>query len=253
MTAEAAIWQDVEFGSYTADLPLWEELASRGNGLVLELGAGSGRVALHLAGTGNQVLAIEREPNLVEELRRRAFDEDPLSLVPLAMDIAAKDDQWLAVVANSDGPTSPGLAIAPLHVIQQIPPDNRSTALRNIARNLSRGALLAAAIVDESSLLEGGLEGDRVPDMREVDGWVYSSEPLWVQVDERQLKTRRLRKRVSPAGEIERSVHDDLLHRLSPEELEEEARAAGFTPAGRRSIESGPAEADSLVVLLEAS
>ena len=35
---EAAIWQEVEFGSYGADLPLWTELAEAADGPVLELG-----------------------------------------------------------------------------------------------------------------------------------------------------------------------------------------------------------------------
>ncbi len=30
-----SIWQEVEFGSYEADLPLWEELASACDGPVL--------------------------------------------------------------------------------------------------------------------------------------------------------------------------------------------------------------------------
>jgi tRNA G46 methylase TrmB len=47
-----AIWHDVECGSYQADLPLWEELAQRAQGAVLELGCGTGRVALHLARRG---------------------------------------------------------------------------------------------------------------------------------------------------------------------------------------------------------
>ena len=59
--SEAAAWQQVEFGSYAADLPLWVELAGQAEGPVLELGAGSGRVALHLAGHGHEVIALERQ------------------------------------------------------------------------------------------------------------------------------------------------------------------------------------------------
>jgi hypothetical protein len=90
-----------------------------------------------------------------------------------------------------------------------------------------------------------------LPDMREIDDWVYSSEPLWVQVGDEALTVRRLRERVSPDGQMERTVHDDLLHRVSPDRLELEAEETGLRRAGRRQISSGPNEADSAVVLLE--
>ncbi len=63
---------------------------------------------------------------------------------------------------------------------------------------------------------------------------------------------RRLRERVSPDGDLVRRVHDDVLHRLTPEQLEAEASQAGLRPAGRRTIPSSEQEAGSLVVILEA-
>jgi hypothetical protein len=171
---------------------------------------------------------------------------------PLIADITTPD-LWVQAVANSDGPTDPGLVLAPLHLIQQISPGSRPTVFANVARMLDTGGLFAAVVVDESSFLyedDPDLE-PRPPEMRDVDGWVYASEPLWLQVAEEQIRVRRLRKRVAPNGEIERSVHDELLHRLTPEQLEEEARAAGLFPVGRRSITSEGGEADSVAVLLE--
>ncbi|MGZ5314340.1 MAG: class I SAM-dependent methyltransferase [Solirubrobacterales bacterium] len=247
---EAAIWQDVEFGAYVADLALWEELAARSEGPVIELGSGSGRVALRLASEDRTVLAIEKDEELAAELGRRAQASGAPVLIS-ALDAAAPEGPGTEALGG-DGPR-PGLAIAPLHVIQQIAPEARRAALAGLARALRPGGVLAAVVVDESSLLHGaGLDaGPRPPDMRDVEGWVYSSEPLWVQVSEDRITVRRLRRRVSPGGEIERSVHDEVLHRLGPSELEEEARAAGLSPAGRRTIESGPGEADSIAILLE--
>ena len=49
------IWHEVECGSYAADLALWSELAAEVAGPVLELGCGTGRVALHLAAEGREV------------------------------------------------------------------------------------------------------------------------------------------------------------------------------------------------------
>jgi hypothetical protein len=107
-------------------------------------------------------------------------------------------------------------------------------------------------LVDESTLLSAGTAATQIlPDMRELDGWVYSSEPLWVQVGDEVLTVRRLRERVAPDGKMERTVHDERLHRVSPDRLELEGADAGLPRAGRRQISSGPNEADSAVVLLE--
>ncbi|HEX2359469.1 MAG TPA: class I SAM-dependent methyltransferase [Solirubrobacterales bacterium] len=242
---EAAIWQDVEFGAYTADLPLWEELANASKGGLLELGAGSGRVALHLARAGVPVTALEADHALAEELDRRARAEELPVLVAPA-DIVALDQAWPQASASISA------AIAPLHIIQQLDPADRPRLLARLAERLPAGTPVAAVLVDESSLLDSGLEADQVPDMRDIGGWVYSSEPLWVQVDAGALRIRRLRTRIAPDGEVERTVRDELLHRLRPEALEDEARDAGLAPAGRRAIASGPSEADSIAVLLEA-
>ena len=242
MTA-AAIWQEVEFGSYGADLPLWVELAAAAGGPVMELGAGAGRVSLHLAGHGHEVVAIERDEELAGELGRAA-ERRGVSLAIVRGDLSAPGELRL--------PSSPALAIGPLHVIQVLDAGDRPALLGSLATILAPGGTVALTLVDESTLLSAGTASSQIlPDMRELEGWVYSSEPLWVQVGDRALTVRRLRERVSPEGRMEREVHDEILFRVSPDELEQEATRAGLSPAGRRQISSGPNEADSIVVLLE--
>jgi predicted RNA methylase len=65
------IWHDVECGSYAEDLPLWRSLAAEYGDPVLDVGAGTGRVALDLATAGYRVTALDRDPDLIEELNRR--------------------------------------------------------------------------------------------------------------------------------------------------------------------------------------
>ena len=68
-----AAWHDVECASYAADLELWRELAAAAAPApVLDLGAGTGRVALDLAGRGHAVTAVDSDAELVAELARRA-------------------------------------------------------------------------------------------------------------------------------------------------------------------------------------
>jgi SAM-dependent methyltransferase len=66
------IWHELECGSYRADLALWRELAERCDGPVLDIGAGTGRVALDLASAGHRVTALDLDPDLLGSLRERA-------------------------------------------------------------------------------------------------------------------------------------------------------------------------------------
>jgi hypothetical protein len=158
----------------------------------------------------------------------------------------------LASPADLRLPGAPGLVIGPLHVIQVLDGATRPALLGRLAELLAPGGAIALTLVDETTLLSAGAATTQIlPDMRELDGWVYSSEPLWVQVGDDVLTVRRLRERVSPEGEMERTVQDDILNRVSPDRLELEAQESGLRLAGRRQISSGPAEADSTVVLLE--
>ena len=68
----AVVWHDVECGAYAADLPLWRELARAAAGPVLEIGAGTGRVALRPARAGFAVTALDRDGELLAELAGRA-------------------------------------------------------------------------------------------------------------------------------------------------------------------------------------
>ena len=240
---EPGIWQQVEFGSYTADLELWRELAEAADGPVLELGSGAGRVSRCLAEMARELIAVERDPSLAAELESMAAKRD------LPVSVVVGD---LASPTNLRLPSTPTLAIGPLHVVQVLDDASRPALLRRLAEVMAPGGTIALTVVDETTLLSSGTAATQIlPDMRELDGWVYSSEPLWVQVGDEVLTVRRLRERVSPEGEIERTVHDDVLHRVSPERLEAEAEEARLCSAGRRQIGSGPNEADSTVVLIE--
>ena len=71
---EHAVWHDVECSRYEADLPLWRELAREAPEGVLDVGAGTGRVALRLADAGHAVTALDLDPELLAVLEARAAE-----------------------------------------------------------------------------------------------------------------------------------------------------------------------------------
>jgi SAM-dependent methyltransferase len=237
--SSTAAWQEVECGGYSADLDAWEELAASCDGPVLELGSGTGRVCLHLARRGHEVWTIDVEADLVAATASRAAAE-ALPVHALQADIReARLDRAFA------------LAIAPMHVIQMLGgPEERCAALRGVAAHLRAGGRFAAAIVDGMPEdLESG--SPPLPDVREIDGWVYSSLPVDFATDDGRLDLRRVRQAVSPAGKLRESEHIDSLWLLTASDLESEATAAGMYPAERIPVPPADGYIGSTIVVTE--
>jgi SAM-dependent methyltransferase len=232
-----AIWHDVECGAYSADLPLWEELAdAAGEGPVLELGCGTGRVALHLARRGHTVWGVDRDPELLAALAERAAD---LPVTALCAD-----------VREFDAPESVALALAPMQVLQLLPgAADRQACLARVAAAMPPGRRFAAAIVE--SMPEPVDAVPPLPDVREVDGWVYSSLPLDAALDGEEIVIRRLRELVSPVGELSEETDEIRIVTLSASQIEREARGVGLRPLGRHSIPPTEIHVGSTVVVLE--
>jgi SAM-dependent methyltransferase len=133
--SDAVIWHDLECSSYTADLPLWEELADRAAGPVLELGAGTGRVALHLARRGHRLTAVESDPELAATLERRAAEQG------LAARVEVGDVRRLALGRSF------ALVLAPMQLLQILGgARGRGACLTAIRSHLEHGGLAAAAL-----------------------------------------------------------------------------------------------------------
>jgi len=238
MAASAAIWHDVECGAYEADLPLWEELADGGGGPVLELGCGTGRVALRLARQGHQVIGLDHDRDLLVELVERAAE---LPVYPHCADALDFElDQPVAVV------------LAPMQFLQLLSgSEARHRCLRRIAGALRPGGVLAAAVVEAAPPAPAEALPP-LPDVREIDGWIYSSLPTAVVAPAAgELALRRLRQTISPEGTLSEETNEIRLHLVDADELEAEAEAAGFTPVGRRVIPETEVHVGSNVVLLE--
>jgi len=232
----AAIWHDVECGSYEADLPLWEELAERCGGPVLELGCGTGRVALHLARRGHETIGLDADAELLDALAARA---EGLPVRTLHADARAFEPA-----------EEVGLVLAPTHLLQLLPgPAERVECLRCVAAALRPAGLLAATILEQMPEPDGA--PPPLPDVREVDGWVYSSLAIEAAIGPGEVVVRRLRHTVSPEGSLSEEPNEVRILTFAAAALESEAAAAGLAPAGRREIAPTELHVGATVVLLE--
>ncbi len=233
----SVIWHDLECGGYTEDLPLWRELAGQEGDPVLDIGAGTGRVALDLARAGHHVTALDHDGALLAELERRAAG------LPVN---AVRADARAFVLAERFS-----LCLVPMQTVQLLGgAQERGRCLGCLRDHLRPDGLLALAIAEVVELYDVGAgAATPLPDVLERDGTVYFSQPTAVRAGPDGFVLERRRERVSVQGE--HTVQDDAvrLDALTGAELEAEGRAVGLKPAGRVSIEATAEHVGSTVVM----
>jgi SAM-dependent methyltransferase len=241
------VWHDLECASYSADLDLWVELAQRsatgsGPSNVLDLGCGTGRVALPLARAGHRVTGVDLDATLAAELRRRAVAED-LPAGALTGDIRDFD-----LARRFD------LVLATMQLLQLLAgPDERLRALERARAHLHPRGRFATALLDLSGEPTDGDYHPPLPDMSEVDGWIWSSQAVEVRMldDNIAIALDRQRHAVSPDGEIAESESSVRLELIGPDDLEDELREAGLPPVERHPIPPTEDHVGSVVVIAE--
>ncbi len=236
----SVIWHDIECGAYCADLPVWRALAREHSGPVLDIGAGTGRVALDLAERGHRVVALDLDASLLAELSRRADGHE--------IETAVADARGFELS------TTFGLIIVPMQTIQLLGgAAGRAPFLERARRHLAADGVVAIAISEELELYEvDAALGGPLPDIRELEGVLYSSQPTAVREERNGFVLERRRETVDPGGR--RTVERDVLRidALSADELERDAAAAGLMPADRIGIPPTSDHVGSTVVVLGA-
>jgi SAM-dependent methyltransferase len=235
-------WHDAECGSYGADLAVWQRVAELCDGPILDLGAGTGRVALHLGGRGHRVVAVDSDLALIEALAGRAAARDlPVSAVH-------------ADVRSFERAGGFGLIIAPMQLVHLLGGSRgRRLMLRAVAASLRPGGEFYAALLDDPlpPLTAPTSEAPPPPpDVREIDGWIHSSLPVAIRIGEGSIAIERLRQLVSPGGRLSEQANVIELDRLTPQMLESEARECGLEPMPRLPIVETDDHVESVIVRL---
>jgi SAM-dependent methyltransferase len=254
MPARAAeslvIWHDLECGSYSADLPLWRELARAHPGeTILDVGAGTGRVTLDLARANHRVIALDHEHELLAALRTDARE---LSLTGL-LDCVCMDARRMELTGHAPF----GLCVVPMQTIQLLGgSQERTEFLRRARAHMNIGARLACAIVTDIEPFDcmDGEDDGPAPEAVAIDDIFYVSRAMRVQVRGQRIAIERER-RIHCPGEAPPRIERNLveLDCVSARELEREGHTAGWRPERAREIASTRDHVGSTVVMLRAA
>jgi SAM-dependent methyltransferase len=233
------MWHDVECGTYTADLPLWRRLGRETGGPVLDVGAGTGRVALDLAHAGERVWALDRDAELIGALEDRARD----ARVEVTTVIADASDFRVPGVAF-------GLIAMPMQTIQLLDgAEARGRFLACARRALAPGGLVALALAETPEPFEppGPLPA---PDVAVRRGWRFVSQPLAIRLGPETWSIERERHLIAPDGS--RTSEDDVIElaAVTADELAEEGLRHGFSAEPAARVEETEDHVGSEVVIL---
>lgn len=247
--APQVLWHEVECGVYSADLPLWRELAGAAErqwqgASILEIGAGTGRVSLDLAGNGHSVTALEIEADLLIALRERAGEAhlETVCADARSFDLSRRDF---------------ALCIVAMQTLQLLRgAQERMSFLRRARAHLRPGGLLACAIVTDLEPFDCAA-GDAGPsaELARFDGELYMSRATRVSVRAGSIEIERERRMLRPGSTgAQRAGEIDVveLARVGPRELEQEGISAGFAALPLRAIAATTEHVGSSVVMLRA-
>ncbi len=234
-----ALWHDLECGGYAEDLPLWRALAAEMGGPVLDVGAGTGRVSLDLAGRGVAVVALDSDAALLAALEHRAAG--------LPLETVVADARGFALDRRFT------LVIVPMQTLQLLGgPAGRAAFLRRALDHLEPGALVAAALADAMDCFDEEHDVPPPPDAREFAGVRYASRLLDVVNENGRAAIHRLREIVGPGERYEAAENVVRLDRVTADEVAAEAAELGFLTEPHRFVPQSEEYLGSTVVMLRA-
>ena len=145
--ARLAEFYDLVYDPLSADADWCRALAARTGGPILELGCGSGRVAVPLATDGHRVVAVDRSPAMLERARARAMRA--------GVEIELRDGDVRDFSIDETFP----LVLMILNTFLMLEPDDRWACLARAREHLARGGRFAIHVFQPDPAKVAGYEG----------------------------------------------------------------------------------------------
>ena len=210
-----ALWHDLECGAYGEDLPLWRTLAGEAGGAVLDVGAGTGRVALDLAAGNVVVVALDADARLLQALKHRAAG--------LRVETVVADARGFTLGRRFS------LVLVPMQTLQLLGgPCGRKAFLRCGLNHLEPGGLMAAALADALNCFDEEHDMPPPADACEIGGVRYASQLVAVEDEGDRAAIHRRREIVGPGEHYQRQDVVVRLDRVSAHEVAVEGSQVGF-------------------------
>jgi SAM-dependent methyltransferase len=208
-----AAYYDAIHGSFADDTGLWLSFAGRTDRPVLEVGCGSGRIALELARAGHSVTAVDPSISMLTLAREKA-EADALDITFIegrVQDLALEPEHY-------------GLVLLPLDVFLYCTDGEDQVALLDqLGRSLVFNGLLAIDLPGPAAALDPGTNGQQVLAFsgHTADGRPFDCYHL--HEDDLALQQRYLRVTYETAtadGLVRREVSEHILRYVFRFELE---------------------------------
>jgi SAM-dependent methyltransferase len=227
---------DLDLQDDPGDLDLWTALAAEADGPVLELMAGSGRIAVPLAEAGHVVTAVDLDPAMLARARRRAEAagsdvERRLELV--LADVAALELDAEEALAGGPPARRFRLAFIGLNSILLLPSRNaQRAAWQSLAAHLELGGL---AVVDtwlpdahDLARYDGRLHLEYHRPDPETGRWVTKTAAAQHDAATQTVALTTIYEEGDPGEPAARWVRRDVVRLVTAEELRSMAEAAGL-------------------------
>jgi len=229
---------DLDLQDDPGDLDLWTALAAQAGGPILELMAGSGRVAVPLAADGYDVTAVDVDAAMLARAGRRAAAAGPE--VERRLELVLGDVLGLELGAGSDAPEagalgarSFGLAFIALNSILLLPSrDAQRAAWRALADHLAPDGVAAVDtwLPDARDLAryDGRLHLEYHRPDPESGRWVTKTAAAQHDAASQTVALTTIYEEGDPGEPASRWVRRDVVHLVTAEELRTMAEAAGL-------------------------